>query len=587
MTIDGLLTFLTLLVAVYALTSRAQRLNLLLKIRIWHWLISLLLLAIVHILEFPMIFAISPALQSIIIKIKNPKEVAYLVLLTGVVFIGFSIHLSPLPRNRAQRLNQLIATLTTNGETAEVLALLQTHFNRLVRIYRGDFFAPRLRTWLVSGNRFSRGPDLEHLAEKLRRRGRSESLRPLKHNIADRMRKKIGNSSRYLGNLLPSNEMEKNAVSTMLRSNLLHPQILQAIIKSQPYFGLRVLSEDTQVRFEFCDEFLRALLIDTSSILYLEIKNNQNNAQRNRYTLPENNQLLHYLFFNAVNAETLGVWKPIGEEVIADLNRRHRNMTDAYNDSLMDYSERGQWKCPIFVGIRFFDIMISEAIAQNICWHMWLYYFPYFVDGICRNYLPEKQRVDLDSEFPTVYSFLLYEIISTIRTWISTIRELPLDQSNIVLESEALIHENGNIIKSSILVLGMCLKKILITNNIPTQLKSYLASIGLDLFFELAIIPDLARYASTLRASLLFGGSEHRDAENINYTGHLIRAVICNDNIPHNNKDVTALLNDLFHQFVKHEELKNIARYVELIELNGNTVKVSKCEGMRIYTISI
>lgn len=41
MTIDGLLTFLALLVAMYTITSRAQRLNPLLKIRAWHWVRSL------------------------------------------------------------------------------------------------------------------------------------------------------------------------------------------------------------------------------------------------------------------------------------------------------------------------------------------------------------------------------------------------------------------------------------------------------------------------------------------------------------------------------------------------------------------
>ncbi|ACQ97862.1 hypothetical protein GBP346_A0941 [Burkholderia pseudomallei MSHR346] len=361
---------------------------------------------------------------------------------------------------------------------------------------------------------------------------------------------------------------------------------MQAIAKSQAHFGLRVLAMDAQERFDFSDEFLRILMLDTSSILYWEIKNNQNYARGHRYDLPESNRLLRYLFADAKNAEALGVWQPVGETVIAELDRRHRTATDLYNDSVMDYRERGQWKCPVFVGIRFFDIMVSEAIAQNIRWHMWLYYFPHFVDGICRNYAPDEQRVDLDSEFPTVYSFLLYEIVSTLRHWIAEVRDLPPDQENVVLEHDTLTHENGNIIKSSILVLGMCLKTILVTERIPTRLKSYLASIGLDLFFDFVRVPKLAHYAGVLRASLLAGGFDHQDTESAAYMGNFIAAVVRNDNVPHRHEDVTALLDDLLQQFVESAELDSLAQYVDLQHIGDREVRVTDRRGGRGYTMT-
>ena len=467
-----------------------------------------------------------------------------------------------------------------------LLALLQTHLDRLIRIYKGDFLVPRLRAWLLSGNRFNRGPDLELLAERLLQLAPEEPVRASKRLLVERAKHVIGSVPRRMGELLPSAEAQRDAVGVMLRSTLLRPECVQAIAKSQAHFGLRVLAMDAQERFDFSDEFLHVLMLDTSSILYWEIKNNQNNAQGHRYELPESNRLLRYLFADAKNAEALGVWEPVGEAVIAELDRRYRSETDLYNDSLMDYRDRYQWKCPVFVGIRFFDIMVSGAIAQNIRWHMWLYYFPHFVDGICRNYAPDEQCVDLDSEFPTVYSFLLYEIVSTLRHWIAEVRDLPSDQSNIVLKHDSLTHENGNLIKSSILVLGMCLKKVLVTESIPTRLKAYLASIDLDLFLDFVRVPQLGRYAGVLRASLLAGGFDHRDTESAAYTGNLIAAVVRNDNVPHRNEDVTALLDDLLQQFVETAELDSLAQYVEVQHIGDREVWVDDGRGGRRYTMA-
>lgn len=585
MTIDGLLTFLTLLVAVYAIMSRAQRLNLVLKIRVWHWAAIIVLLVAVHVLELPKVLAALPRLLPVADWV-DPKEAAYLLLVGGLMFLGMIIYLSPLPRNRVQRLAHLIDALTVSGQMVEVLALLQTHLDRLVRIYKGDFLLPRLRVRLVSWGRFNRELDLERLADQLLQLAPGEPLRPPKRTPIERAKHVMGSIPSRLGELLPSTDAQQEAVGMMLRSTLLRPECVQAIAKSQAHFGLRVLAMDAQERFDFSDEFLRVLMLDTLSILYWEIKNNQNYARGHRYDLPESNRLLRYLFADAKNAEALGVWQPVGEIVIAELDRRHHIATDLYNDSVMDYRERGQWKCPVFVGIRFFDIMVSEAIAQNIRWHMWLYYFPHFVDGICRNYAPVEQRVDLDSEFPTVYSFLLYEIVSTLRHWIAEVRDLPPEQTNIVLEHDTLTHENGNIIKSSILVLGMCLKTILVTERIPTRLKSYLASIGLNLFFDFVRVPTLARYAGVLRASLLAGGFDHGDTESATYTGNLIAAVIRNDNVPHRHEHVTALLNDLLQRFLESAELGSLAQYVVVEHIDAHTVIVAGGRGGRRYTIA-
>lgn len=239
MTIDGLLTFLALLVAVYTITSRAQRLNLSLKIRAWHWAALLVLFIAVHILELPKVIAALPYVPCVANWVLDPKEVAYLLLIGCLILFGAFIHFSHLPRNRVFRLGQLIDELTVNGQTAEVLMLLETHLDRLVRIYNGDFFVPRLRARLIGGRRFGHVPDLEGLADRLRKLVPGEPLRPPKRTRAERVKDIIGSISSRLGQLLPSTEAEQEAVGLMLRSTLLRSECVQAIAKSQAHFGLR------------------------------------------------------------------------------------------------------------------------------------------------------------------------------------------------------------------------------------------------------------------------------------------------------------------------------------------------------------
>ena len=354
----------------------------------------------------------------------------------------------------------------------------------------------------------------------------------------------------------------------------------------RPYFGLRILALDIDERYEFSGEYFRELITDRTSVLYWEVRNNQNYSSgiRHRYDIPEANRLLWFLFYDAHVAEGLGVWQPIGEQMIVELDCLHLSTDDDhYNGPLDDYHERGQWKCPLFVGIRFFDIMVSEAIDQNIQWHMWLYYFTHITDGICRNYRLDPQKVNPDAEFPTPYSFLLYEMISTLRNWILTVRELPAGQENAVLEATSLSHENGNPIKSSILALGECLRTILMTENVPPRFKRYVGSIVLNLYLEFVYHEDLAGYAEVLHNVLVVGGLFERRDEGSEYLGNIIHAHVSNDNIPHRHEEVSQLLRILVHRFIEKFGRERLSDYVRVESWQEGSIRLSS--GRQAYIV--
>lgn len=588
MTIDGLLTLLGLLAAVFAVMSRAQRLNLWLKVRPVHVLaISVAFAAIVVLELYDWLFG-NGWVPCLPLFLPKSNEIAFLVALGSVLLLVSWVHVGPLPKGKLRLFRDLIEELIKNEQYVEGIRLMEAHLDRLTQIRQQDFLFPRIRRWLESFDPV-RPASIENILKRLNvlnddtpSNARPTFARIVRTGVVNIFGRVAGN----IGRLLPSGEGAKEQASEIFRLALLHPEFIRAVVRIRPYSGLRILALDIFERDDFSDEYFRQLMLDRTSVLYWEIKNNQNLSGQHRYAIPESNRLLWYVFHDVRNAESLGVWQPVGEEMIAELDRLYRSPeTDHYNGALDDYRERGQWKCPFFMGIRFFDIMVSEAIDQNIQWHMWLYYFTHITDRICRNYRPDPEKVDLDAEFPTPYSSLLYEIVSTLRYWIRKVEDLPPEQKNTVLESTALIHENGNPVKSSILALGECLRSVLIAQHVPARLKHYLASIVFDLYFRLVRQDKLVRYAEVLRNTLLAGGLFERPGDEPEYLGSAIQGLMRNDNVPHRHEDVLELMRALVHRFIEKFEQARLADYVVVEPWEGSSIRLSS--GNHAYIVEM
>lgn len=150
--------------------------------------------------------------------------------------------------------------------------------------------------------------------------------------------------------------------------------------------------------------------------------------------------------------------------------------------------------------------MITSALYQNVQWHMWLYYFPHFVERIVRNLDPNEKLVDPYAEWPTKYHYALYEITSCLCKWIGAVDHIPLDQENVVLETKSANHENGNIPKSSMLALGQVVKQILVNNIVTDRFKKDIADMVYRQYFELRKVAATRSYADALINSIMCGG---------------------------------------------------------------------------------
>jgi hypothetical protein len=275
-------------------------------------------------------------------------------------------------------------------------------------------------------------------------------------------------------------------------------------------------------RVEFLDAFLKELLRDSHSVFFREIENNQN-VSHGRYEIPETNRILYYFLSDVRIAKELGVYKPIGDFLISYLEDLTRHPSeDSYNRaSSTEFEKVDAWRSPLFAGVQFFDIMVREALFQNMQWHMWLYYMPHVVEGIVRNYRVNDPLADPAYEFPTRYSNLLYQIFSNIRGWILALEDVPEGQANVVLQSQHLaFDENENIPKCSIKALSQCLFLALDAPNLGDRTKRALSVLVFNCYFDLRIGGTFDSYAALL-ASAIFEGEPYSKT-NSNYRARLL-----------------------------------------------------------------
>lgn len=259
----------------------------------------------------------------------------------------------------------------------------------------------------------------------------------------------------------------------------------------------------------FVNLYIESLLRDSKSILYHEIKHSQGLAEGfdRRYSIQADNRLIFFYLADARVAERMEAWRPFGDFVIRFLDDLfYKREADAYNKALGPYYDVGRWGCPIYASIWFIDAMVLEALYQGVKWHMWLYCFPQFVERVLRNIRPDPIGLDVYSEWPTPYHYLLYAIFEAFRDWIQSASQLSISKEFIQLRNTMINHENDNIPKSSILALGICLRQVMLAKNIDTSFRTYLLEGVIRSYFGLLNAPAMQRYGELFRNVIVEGG---------------------------------------------------------------------------------
>lgn len=536
MTLDSLLAITGLLLAAYAIMPRYRQLDLKLRISVADWCIAIIALSIVHYLLFQSFFE----KVGFVVNLGydqwglTAQKTSYIVIFTAGLVIGLHLIRVRLTPRRIPKFFALAQELLWVEKYHDLALVLERHLGSFMVICNGKTLWLRWRALLLMHKR----SPLEQWESQLVELPDGKTAFP----IPSRWRKHYEKGKETLANCIPNRKNEIEQAHEFCLQVFTHKEFVTSLTKGRPYLGLDIIKSKFYQREEFLTLYMDSLLRNTSSVLYHEIKNNQTQTGMYQYDMAEENRILHTLVADAKFAEEIAIYKPVGEFMLLYLDELSLDpANDPYNLPMLNYHDDGKWTCPLWCSINFFDIMVTTSLHKNIEWHMWLYYFNHVTERICRNYRMDFKLRNTVSEWPSRYSYLLYEMFSSMTSWVSALRYIPPEQSNVKLNSVDPDNENGNIPKSSILAMSKCLKLVLVEPKIPVKFRLYLLDSVLSLYFTLMEHRSLLRYAEALRNSItLCAIYECNDREE--YFRQLIKGIDGLDRITYNREQVDALL---------------------------------------------
>jgi len=156
-------------------------------------------------------------------------------------------------------------------------------------------------------------------------------------------------------NSIPGNEQQRNEVLEGIIERLSDaPGVNLEVNNNYPQLFTFVVNSDLFGRFTFVEDVLRLMIRNTRSRLYRELKKVNNEGDDINHVTKDDCPILISLFQNPQVAINQYAWKPIGDEVIAELNRRYRvKETDSYNwscdESFRDHEQWGSLLIPSFI----------------------------------------------------------------------------------------------------------------------------------------------------------------------------------------------------------------------------------------------
>ncbi len=501
MEIAGILTFLGLVIAAYSLLKPFERL--LIKFRLS--IIEKILLPILLICVF---FAIvvsdyfKSTHKEVLILFKRIElsyiisVSAYLLLVLLTLYVYLKIKYSHLKRHRISTFNNLTKELIYKKEYQVLIELLNHEYAKLIKyslsISISNSIKKNLLRLLPLKNDFVITPELVEMASgyakecelELENEGQTERKAKL---FAQSIKRSI---KHYLGKFLRSiyhdvRDKYQDQALYIIHSVLSNVEFVSEMIAIKPELGLEIFKRDIHYLNDYADEYFYQLIRNRTSLLYYEIRNNNNISLRRRYIIPEENIILCYLFRDCRVAQRLEVYRGVGEYIINYLRELRAQKNDPNNYEFSD-ERREKWGSPIYVGIRFFDIMISEATYQGINSHMFLFYFRDFVDNILKNcrYDPVIRKEITAFEWRAKYRYYLDEIVHTLCEWIRAITEDDIGNKELINDDYDLGGGNSQI-KASIVCLVQILERISRDERMPLRLKLPYADRVLQLLYEL------------------------------------------------------------------------------------------------------
>lgn len=485
---SGILTIIGLAVAVYAIIPREKRLDLDLRISKVDWFIVGATFVVVHyIIYFPVLKKLGFTFDlGYWCYGFNEKNTIYLIFLGLGAFLIFRAKIAKVKRSNINSANELFEELILENKYGELALLTKQHIRDITKVKMSDSYRNRLAKKIKPVSYFGM-----HF----------ENKKP------SHLDKWFSKQLKWISSSIEKDDEKSETATNIIRRMINNYGFVNYLSISRPYLGITIIEIDTGFTKDFLKNFICRLMDNEGSIYYYELEHTQNLTSNNRYYLSKSNRLLYYLFNDIKVSEKLAIYKPIGDKVCEFIYYDAKLIT-RYNEPLGTYFECQRFKCPIDSSIHFFEIMIIESMHKGVNWHMWLYYFPIFVRKILDKINP-SQDVNLLSEWPTPFHYILYHIVSIMLNWLDEYSYVD-DKSQLQMENENLCHDNGSIPKSTALALGNIVFMIISSPSVSIHFKTYILEIILRHLHDKSHDEEQEALNRVLMNSVLRNGSHNK-----------------------------------------------------------------------------
>lgn len=487
---SALLTMLGLIAAVWAVVPSAAKLSFRLSLNWFDWLVIWAALLIIH------GFFFEPVLTTLGLPTFGPwlwgfdkSTTQYLLFLLLAAFVYWRSSRTRLTRWNIGLFDDLTASLLHTGKHEELADLLQRHLESAM-----DLAEPKgVRSRLANAIRPNR-PGFQVVFKD------DGSITLGVGAPTSQLFRNWFSFCEWLADLVgPSQRVPRHAASVVKRL-LSSRRLVGHLAIARPYLCIDVMEHATRIEEGFQDEFFNALLANEASVLYGELKNNQNFGKGgHRLSLPDENRLLRFYCVDVDVAARLGVYRSVGEAVLARIDA-DEVLEKKLNGRLLTFQEVGKYHDPVYAGICFFRIMVLEGLHQRVADHLWLHYMPFFASRLVDR-AREVRTEDESHEFPTPLAYLLYEVVDATAVWVRDADALTKPGEGALTD-----HSEGNHVHISFEAaeaIGRVIQPILMSPRVPFQLKQELLGVALTTLRDLEQHAHLAKLASVMREHLI------------------------------------------------------------------------------------
>lgn len=383
MTISDILTIIGILLAIFAFISEKSREFVFLKFSFIQKILLVIIFFLVHFLiSFDWWRAKFSCLNNFEFDgFPLPPTWAYIISLITLIWAVWKIFKSNFPLSNLKKLMAYYENLLMRGEFAILSELIEQYHLESVTEFlvakRSLIAGNQTRIWVENHDEY-----------------------------VEAYRKTINSASKIYG-------------ESVFNQIFLNDIFIENVANYKPLLFARVIQElntESVKEDRFVNRYLKIITLNKNGMFFREIRNNQKLSKFDGYEI-EKSRLILFSFFNDIRVASINqAWRGVAEQAIIEMEEEVKKIYSPLREIDREQEHDTVWGFRITIAISYFDIMVREAIKQNIDDHMFMYYYRRFVESILRN-MDDLPSRDSSQNGSTRNYYLIYNIFSNMTEW--------------------------------------------------------------------------------------------------------------------------------------------------------------------------